>query len=427
MPKDAKNFPRSNPEDVWKWKLLEEKFAEVFAMHDYQEIRLPLLQDRDEIHSGITAMLQSENAQAGVDKTIHLCTPDGATSQMSLRPEGTISILHHTARIFHKGDIHRFYYHSPMFRQGKDGHPEEFSQLGVELLGSNSILTENEIISMGMRILREFGLVDASVKLNSYGCENCRRKFFADMHSYLDEHANEFCQLCLAELYANPFADTHCRSKSCSHHTQAGPQIHDYICDKCKANLNKIKKIQANLTNKYSVDQHLYKNFAYYNETVFDFVVKHKGKELLIGGGGRYDYLSAKITRKRIPAVGFSLDLDAIFQVMNERSLFQPAEKQFTVYICAQSPDLEMMLLQIAQELHSDNIKTVLSADNNSTETELANARRLNCDIMIVLRDDNIREGKLLLRNMTREDQSYIPLNQITDSLKLARKSLKKD
>lgn len=427
MPKDAKSFPRSNPEDVWKWKLLEQKFAEVFAMHDYQEIRLSVLQDRDEIHSGITAMLQSDETQATVDKTVHLCSPEGVASQLSLRPEGTISILHHTARIFHKGDIHRFYYHSPMFRQGQEGQPEEFSQLGVELLGSNSILTENEIIGMGMRVLREFGLVDASVKLNSFGCEDCRRKFFADMHSYLEEHAEDYCQNCLTELYANPFAETHCRNKSCSHHAQAGPQISDYICAKCKENLNKIKKIQANLTNSYRVDPHLYKNFAYYNETVFDFVVRHKGQEVIIGGGGRYDYLSAKITRKRIPAVGFSLDLDAIFQIMNDRSLFQPEEKQFAVYLCAQSPGLEMMLLQIAQELHSNGIKTVLSAENNSTETELAKASKLDCDIMIVLRDDNIREGKLLLRNISREDQSYIPLNQITDSLKLARKSLNKD
>ena len=46
---------------------------------------------------------------------------------------------------------------------------------------------------------------------------------------------------------------------------------------------------------------------------------------------------------------------------------------------------------------------------------------------MIVLRDDNIREGRLLLRNIGREDQSYIPLNQISQSIRIARKSMNKD
>jgi len=84
-------------------------------------------------------------------------------------------------------------------------------------------------------------------------------------------------------------------------------------------------------------------------------------------------------------------------------------------------------MLHIAQELHSDKIKTVLSAENNSSDAELAKARRHGCDLMIVLRDDNIREGRLLLRNIGREDQSYIPLNQISQSIRIARKSMNKD
>ena len=89
----------------------------------------------------------------------------------------------------------------------------------------------------------------------------------------------------------------------------------------------------------------------------------------MIGGGGRYDYLSAKITGTSIPAVGFYLNLDSIFAIMDESKQFHRNISDFSTYICAQSENLEMMTLQIAQELHNSGIKTVLSPDISSTET----------------------------------------------------------
>ncbi len=427
MAKDRHIFHNFLPDEVWKWKWIEDKFDEVLKLNNYQEIRLPILQDYEIVQKGITALMQEKEAEQVAERTINLCQPDEKLSLLSLRPEGTISVLHHTARDANKGKIHRYYYHGPMFRKNKDGGALEFYQLGVELLGSDSLLSENEIISLGMNILRDMGFRDVSLKLNSFGCEDCRRKFFADVHATLEENAADYCSICYEELVANPFSDTHCMDEKCKHDMQEGPQIVDYLCAKCRGNFQRIKKIQANLGHPYKVDKHLFKNFAYYNETVFDFVIQHAGQELTIGGGGRYDYLSAKITGRPIPAVGFYLDLDDIFRVLTARKLFMPKEKDFAVYICTQSPDMEMMMLQIAQELHSEGMKTVLSTDNRSTEEELSYAKSQKCDIMIIIREENIREGKLLLHKISKEDQAYVSLNNLTESVQIARKALKKD
>lgn len=424
MPKHAHTFHNFTPEEVWKWKWIEEKFDQVLKLYNYEEIRLPILQDYEVVQQGITALMQEKEAKQVAERTINLCQPDEKLSLLSLRPEGTISILHHTARDTSPGMIHRYYYHGPMFRKDKDGGALEFYQLGVELLGSDSLLSENEIISLGMNILRELGLQDVSLKLNSFGCEDCRRKFFSDVNARLEEHKDAYCRDCYEELVANPFANTNCHNETCLHDIQHGPQIADYLCPKCKSNFQRIKKIQANLGHPYRVDKKLFKNFAYYNETVFDFMLVMDGKELTIGGGGRYDYLSAKITGMPIPAVGFFLDLDLIFRIMDSRKLLLARERDFSVYICTQSPDMEMMLLQIAQDIHAQGMITVLSTDNLSTEVELANAKTQRCDIVIIIREDNIREGKLLLYKIAKEEQGYISLNHLSESLEIARKTL---
>nr|MDK2850268.1 histidyl-tRNA synthetase [Candidatus Cloacimonadota bacterium] len=412
------------PDKVWKWKILEQTIAHVLYLHDYQEIRLSVLQDYNVINNGITALMQNDEAHITADSIINLSQPNGDLSPMTLRPEGTISVLHHTAKIIKDNEIYRFYYMGPMFRNEFKEGPSEFHQLGVELLGSDSTISENEIISLSIKICQNLGLKDVWLELNSFGCQECRAPFFEDMKTYLNSHKNEICQSCYNKLYTNPFALTECENPECKQVIEYGPTIADYLCPNCRKNFEKVKKVQANLAHQYKVNPKLFKNFAYYNETVFDLTIKQNGKEIVIGGGGRYDYLSRLITGKNIPAVGFYLNIDRIFEIMDQRELFIPLDKSFSVYISSQSEDLEMMMLQIAQELHENDIKTVLSAGKHSIEEDQALATKAGCELLLIIRDENVREGKILMRNMVREHQDYVGLTGILDAILLARKSL---
>jgi histidyl-tRNA synthetase len=415
------------PDKVWKWKVLEQKMAHVLSLHDYQEIRLSVLQDYRVINEGITALMQQDEARQATQGIVNLSQPNSDLSLLTLRPEGTISVLHHTAKIIQDHDVHRFYYLGPMFRKEKQDSPSEFHQLGVELLGSESVISESEVISLGIKICQQLGLKDVRLQLNSFGCQNCRNAFFEDMKIYLNKHESEFCPSCFQKLFTNPLANTGCEHPQCAEALDKGPKIMDYLCPACQKNFSKVKNIQANLAHQYTVNPKLFKNFAYYNGTVFDFVIKVQGKEQVIGGGGRYDYLSRMITGKNIPAVGFYLNIDIIFEVMDRRGLFSPLDKAFSVYISSQSEDLEMMLLQIAQELHENNIKTVISTDKHSIEEDAVLANKAKCELMLVIRDENVREGKILMRNLIKEHQDYVKLDGILDAILLARKALNKE
>jgi histidyl-tRNA synthetase len=144
----------------------------------------------------------------------------------------------------------------------------------------------------------------------------------------------------------------------------------------------------------------------------------------VIGGGGRYDFLSNQVTGKQIPAVGFYFNLDILLQIMTERELFHPADRPFRVYLCSQSHELEIMILQIVQELHQQKLSTIISAEILDTEKEIENALRENCQAMVILRAENIREGKVLLRNMGKDKQGYIPLSDLIPEIQLIRKAL---
>ncbi|HQP26421.1 MAG TPA: ATP phosphoribosyltransferase regulatory subunit [Candidatus Syntrophosphaera sp.] len=62
MPLSERPYAEFLPEEVWKWKLMEERFDRVLKLHNYQEIRLPILQNRDLVHKGITALMPGREA-----------------------------------------------------------------------------------------------------------------------------------------------------------------------------------------------------------------------------------------------------------------------------------------------------------------------------------------------------------------------------
>jgi len=418
------SFHEIMPEEVWKWKYLESQIEQVLSLYNYQEIRLSVLQDYNILYKGMTALLDTDEVQMVTQQLLNLDQPDRNISLLSLRPEGTINVLNHVAYRFQDDKIHRIFYHGPMFRRDSDQKPMEFYQLGVELLGSDSILSENEIISLGMKICEQLGLKDAWMEINSFGCDACRPLFFTAMREWLDKNKAGYCQTCFKALYNNPLHSTECLKGDCLHSAKQGPKIQDHLCPKCKKNFHRVKQIQANIANEYKVNHHLFKNFSYYNETVFNFMINRNGKAEVIGGGGRYDFLSNRITGKQIDAVGFYLNLDLVYQIMSDRKLFQTQTKPFRVYICSQSIDLEIMLLQIVQELHHSNLSTIISADIMDTNAEMANALKNDCQAMIILREENIREGKALLKNMVKEKQEYVSLSSLLAEIDLIRKAV---
>ena len=424
MPIKQRNFHEFMPSDVWKWKIIENRVDHLMSLYNYQEIRLSILQDYEVLHKGITALMNDDQADGVANHVLNLDGPDHNISLLSLRPEGTISVLHHTARMIKPGEIYRFYYHGPMFRKDRNLAPVEFYQLGVEFLGSSSILSENEVICLGMKLCQNLGLSDVYLEINSFGCEQCNHLYKKAMHKYLRENETELCKSCYTELYANPVASTACGKEACVSCLKDAPKISDYLCPKCKENFVRVKQIQANLAHKYVINSTLVKNFSYYNETVFDFVIRQGNEKLVIGGGGRYDYLAEKITNQKIPAVGFYLNLDTIFEVMEQRRNFSREESPFSVYICAESKQMEIMILQIATEMHQHEITTVISTENLEVEAEKLNARKRGCSLLILLRDSNIREGKLLLYNLVKDHPQYVALNQVMDEILVARKAL---
>lgn len=199
----------------------------------------------------------------------------------------------------------------------------------------------------------------------------------------------------------------------------------DYLCDDCQNNQSFIQRILSNIMTDYETDPYLHRSFGYYNRNVFSLVTEIDGVEVELGGGGRYDYLSRNLLQEQIPAVGFSLEMDRVIDVMQRLHLLQEPETPFSILVCAASRELDMPLFQIVIELHDHNYPTIMELSYKGKTALRKKAKSEDVALVILITEQTIREGKVLLMNLIKDHEELISLSDILDTVERYERSLR--
>ncbi len=101
----------------------------------------------------------------------------------------------------------------PMFRHDKPqaGRYRQFHQFGAEVLGSQSPVVDSEVICMVVQLLKDFGLKDLNVEVNSVGCPICRPVYREKLIEFFEPKKEQLCSDCQERLYKNPLRILDCK------------------------------------------------------------------------------------------------------------------------------------------------------------------------------------------------------------------------
>ena len=170
------------PVDIPNWKHLEEIVKNIFNNFNYKEIRTPIFEETSLFARGI-----GEETDI-VGKEMYTFS-DRSELSLTLKPEMTASVVRafNEHSLSAKQSLNKLYYISPMFRQERPqaGRLRQFHQFGAEALGSTSPLLDAEMILMVYTILKELGLNDLTVKINSLGVPESRENYKKVLREFL--------------------------------------------------------------------------------------------------------------------------------------------------------------------------------------------------------------------------------------------------
>ncbi len=305
----------------------------------------------------------------------------------------------------------KLWYTGTMYRYEKmqKGRYREFSQFGIEVLGSDSYLADIEVISVAYELFKKLGLLDKlTLKINSIGCSQCRTKYISALKEYLSNKIENMCEDCKIRFNKNPMRIIDCKQEGCKDSKQNLPMIADYLCDECKSDFENLKSTLSEVGIKYEIDKTIVRGLDYYNKTVFEFI--SKDLDLAVGGGGRYDTLVEVLGGNHTPAIGFGLGMDRIVLLLKEYNLVK-SSRNVDIYFVVTNSNIFSKVFNLTNNLRDLGYIVDIDICDRSFNAQMKYASKIDSKYVCIIGEDEIKENLCSLKNMNTSEQVKINLN----------------
>ncbi len=312
------------------------------------------------------------------------------------------------------------------------GRYREFYQCDADVVGSNSLLNEAELVQIYDEVFSKLGfkvvikvnnrkilqglaevlgcpdkMMDITIaidKLDKIGAEGVKKELEQrGINGELFPTIQQFFAMNLQEL-ATFFANSETGQKGVAELQQ----LFNYLKD-------------SNLKNELSIDLTLARGLNYYTGCIFEVKVSDENPVKMgsIGGGGRYDDLTGVFGLKGISGVGISFGADRIYDVLEELNLY-PDFKNNTTQVLFISFDeaSQLYALNTAQQLRQAGINAEVYPDLAKVKKQFEYANKRNIPFTVVVGSDEMATGLLAFKDMTTGQQEKLTVTDIIQKLK---------
>lgn len=163
-----------------------------------------------------------------------------------------------------------------------------------------------------------------------------------------------------------------------------------------------------------SFDPSLARGLSYYTGTIMEINVPDLAGSL--GGGGRYDGLIGMFGKEQIPACGFSLGLERILVVMDERGMFPPeiAESRAAdVLVTVWSEETAARSLEIAQELRANGLRVTVYPQPDKEDKQWKYANSIGVKWICTVNEGDLADGVVSFQDLTTRERFREPLQSV--------------
>jgi histidyl-tRNA synthetase len=400
------------PGEVEKWRALEAIIHEEAARFNFEEIRTPILEQTELIKRGVGQLTDI------VTKEIFAFTK--GDSNYVLRPELTAPVVrafvqHHLAQ---RGGTQKLYYIGPMFRaeRPQKGRQRQFHQFGVEIIGSDDPIADVECISFMMQIYQRIGIKNFTLKLNSVGDPESREAYKKVLHNYLQPNFSILSDLSKKRLEKNPLRILDSKEPEDQEIIKNAPVISNHLNQKSAEHFMLVKKYLDMRGIEYEIDPRLVRGMDYYTRTAFELTSPDLGSQDALAGGGRYDLLVEEIGGQPTPAVGFAAGIERLLIACDELGINLADEKSIDIFVVSLGDNARNWVIEHLPELRDHAISATMDYKGRSMKAQMKEAHRQNAKFALIVGDNELDSGKLVLRNMKKSEEQYLTFAEIIAS-----------
>lgn len=447
IPKGTRDF---GSEQMQKRQFIFQNIRSVFEKYGFQPLETPTMENLSVLtgkygDEGDQLLFKVLNSGDFLKKTSVEDYQEGAkriTSKISekgLRYDLTVPFARYV--VMNRGTLtfpFRRYQIQPVWRADRPqkGRYREFFQCDADVVGTNSLLCEAEIIGMLTESFAKLGLTDFTIKLNN-------RKVLAGIAEAVGAEGKQN-DLCVAidkldkigqekvneELIQRGFTqDQVAQLTPILSNTGNAEDLLERMKDQLAGSelgLKGIEELQEVFsfckkmgisTEKVAFDITLARGLSYYTGAIFEV----KANNVSIGsisGGGRYDDLTGVFGLDGMSGVGISFGVDRIYDVMEELDLFPKEATTGTEVLFVQFDEKGRdYCLPLLKQLRDAGIKAEQYPDATKLKKQMNYANQKGIKYVVLAGDNEIEANQVNLKNMETGDQQLVNYSSLVDTL----------
>lgn len=396
------------PKDSYRWQFVEDVMRKESAAYGFKEIRTPVFE-----HTELFARGVGQTTDV-VQKEMYTFDTKGGES-VTLRPEGTAgaarAVLEH-GLVNDSLPIKASYFVSCYrYEKPQAGRLREFHQFGLECYGTQSPVADAELICAAQSIFDRLGIKQLRLEINSIGCPTCCAEYHKALKEYFYGYKDELCETCNSRLEKNPMRILDCKSPVCSKIAQGAPKITDYLCDECKEHFASVQKYLDAAGVEYTVNPTIVRGLDYYTKTVFEFVTDFIGAQGTVCGGGRYDGLIEELGGKHLPSLGFAMGIERLLMLMDKQGIEIPKPSTCDLYVAVMGESASLKSFEIIKAVRSCGLIAETDIVGRGLRAQMKYADKIGAKFSMVLGNNEIEQGKAVIKNMSNGEQTEIVLD----------------
>jgi histidyl-tRNA synthetase len=400
------------PGEIEIWQQIESTACALFEDFGFKEIRIPVM-ERTELFA------RSIGEDTDIVEKEMYTFPDRKGDLITLRPEATASIVraYIQHRMYAVDSVQKFYTIGPMFRRERPqkGRYRQFYQINAEVFGVASALIDVQLIFILMTLLKRLDVSDVQAHINSLGCPECRPNYRLALTEFLLKLDDRLCADCRRRRERNPLRVLDCKVPSCREALTDAPSILDHLCNDCRQDFETVQTALDRLGIVFLTDKRLVRGLDYYTRTTFEIQTGALGAQSAVAGGGRYDGLVKMLDGPDTPATGFAIGLDRLAEIVGQKKA--AAATPPILFAAALGDEGQQQAFQWVSRWCEQGLRTEMDLGGRSLKSQMKRADKLGAAYVMIIGDNELSEGVVILRNMKTKEQVRIAVEEVVEKV----------
>ncbi len=443
LPKGMRDF---GPEQVQKRQYIINTIKSVFELYGFMPIETPVMENLTTLNGkggeesdkllfkvlNSGDYLKKAEQQHLEEKNYKSLLPN--ISEKGLRYDLTVPLARYV--VMHQNELtfpFKRYQIQPVWRADRPqkGRYREFWQCDADVLGSDSLLNEVELIQIFAKVFKQLG-IEMNIHLNTrkllvamveLSGKQDKLTSFTVILDKLDKIGIDKVIELLNEAGFN--AKTFDLVKAIANNSSdfLNSEVAKQLAqtETGKVGLQELNKILSLIDDEtkqqVKIDATLARGLDYYTGPIFE--IKAAGFSGSLGSGGRYDNLTGNFGLPGVSGVGISFGLDRIYDVMKDQNLFPTSNTNITqVLLINFDKETEQQVFQLTTQLRQTGLKTEFYPTQAKLKKQMKYANDKNIPFVILAGSRELESGKLTLKNMQNGEQQEADIKTIISILK---------